>query len=150
MTVIFSKKCELALQAVLFLSADLENKLYNAGDISKQLDVPKEFVSKVLQTLTSNGIVNSRKGKNGGFNLAKKPEDIRLIDIVLAIDGLEVFHKCVLGFPGCSVDKPCPVHNKWGKLREDTYKMLSAETLEDLREKTITKIDSIRNKNFFD
>jgi Rrf2 family iron-sulfur cluster assembly transcriptional regulator len=150
MTVIFSKKCELALQAVLFLSADEDNRLFNAGDISKQLDVPKEFVSKVLQTLTSNGIIYSRKGKNGGFSLAKKPADIRLIDIVLAIDGLEIFHKCVLGFPGCSVEKPCPVHDKWGKLREDTYKMLSEETLEDLRDKTITKIESIKARKFFD
>ena len=114
------------------------------------MDVPKEFVSKVLQTLTTNGIIYSRKGKNGGFSLAKNPADIRLIDIVLAIDGLEIFHKCVLGFPGCSVEKPCPVHDKWGKLREDTYKMLSEETLEDLRDKTKSKIESIRTRKFFD
>ena len=85
--------------------------------ISHQLDVPKEFVSKVLQTLTKSGIVGSRKGKSGGFYLERHPGQIRLIDIVLAIDGLEVFHKCVLGFRGCSLEEPCPVHGKWGKLR---------------------------------
>ena len=143
MTVIFSKKCELALQAVLFLSAGKSGEMFNAGSISSHLKVPKEFVSKVLQTLTASGIVDSKKGKNGGFFLAKDPSNIRLIDIVMAIDGLEVFHKCVLGFRGCSLEKPCPVHDKWGELRDRTYKMLSEETLAELRDKTISKIQSL-------
>ncbi len=140
MTVIFSKKCELALQAVLFLSVKKEKKIYNAIEISEELKVPKEFVSKMLQILTDSGIVGSKKGKNGGFYLAKRASTIKLIDIVEAIDGLDVFQNCVLGFPGCSVSEPCPVHEKWGKLRDDALKMLSEETLEQLKEKTLNKI----------
>ena len=143
MTVIFSKSCELGLQAVLFLSTKKEKIIFNAEEISIELKVPKEFVSKVLQTLTNSGIVGSKKGKSGGFYLAKKPSEIKLIDIVEAIDGLSVFHSCVLGFPGCSHEKPCPVHDKWGKLRDDAHKMLSEETLEQLKEKTIKKISSL-------
>ncbi|MEW6005978.1 MAG: Rrf2 family transcriptional regulator [Stygiobacter sp.] len=139
MTVIFSKSCELGLQAVLFLSTK-EKRLFNAFEVSKELKVPKEYVSKVLQMLTASGIVGSRKGKNGGFYLAKEPIEIKLIDIVEAIDGLEVFKTCVLGFPGCSHETPCPVHEKWGKLRDEAYKMLSEETLEDLKDKTINKL----------
>ncbi|MCP4450451.1 MAG: Rrf2 family transcriptional regulator, partial [Planctomycetes bacterium] len=112
MTVIFSKKCELGLQSVLFLSTKEEGHLCNATEVSKEVKQPKEFVSKMLQVLTSSGIVGSRKGKNGGFLLAKKPEDIKLIDIVEAIDGLDVFNNCVLGFPGCGCHEPCPVHDK--------------------------------------
>ncbi len=143
MTVIFSKKCELGLQAVLFLSAQEKGKMFNAGEISESLKVPKEFVSKVLQSLTETGIVDSRKGKSGGFFLAKDPEDISLIKIVEAIDGLSMFHNCVLGFPGCTVSKPCPVHDEWGRLRDETFNMLSTHTLADLRDKTIDKISSI-------
>jgi Rrf2 family transcriptional regulator, iron-sulfur cluster assembly transcription factor len=142
MTVFFSKACELGLQAVLFLSTK-EKKIYNAEEVSKELKVPKEFVSKVLQILTSSGIVGSKKGKNGGFFLAKEPGVIKLIDIVEAIDGLDVFNSCVLGFPGCSHETPCPVHHQWGKLREEAYKMLSEETLENLRVKTASKIASL-------
>ncbi|MCF8241790.1 MAG: Rrf2 family transcriptional regulator [Melioribacteraceae bacterium] len=140
MTVIFSKKCELGLQAVLFLSIKKEKLIFNATEVSNELKVPKEFVSKVLQILTDSGIVGSKKGKNGGFYLAKRPSSIRLIDIVEAIDGKSVFENCVLGFPGCSNENPCPVHNKWGRLREDAYKMLSTETLEQLKEKTLQKL----------
>ena len=140
MTVIFSKKCELGLQAVLFLSIKKDKMILNATEISEELKVPKEFVSKVLQILTESGIVGSKKGKSGGFYLAKRPSQIKLIDIVNAIDGTSIFENCVLGFPGCSNDKPCPVHDKWGKLRDDAYKMLSEETLEQLKEKTLQKI----------
>jgi Rrf2 family iron-sulfur cluster assembly transcriptional regulator len=143
MTVIFSKSCELGLQAVLFLSIKKEKVIYNAEEVSNELKVPKEFVSKVLQILTNSGIIGSKKGKSGGFYLAKSPDNIRLIDIVEAIDGLDVFKSCVLGFPGCSSEKPCPVHDKWGKLRDDAYKMLSEETLEQLKKKTIQKITSL-------
>jgi Rrf2 family protein len=143
MTVIFSKKCELALQAVLFLSAQTRNELFNAYDISKRLKVPKEFIAKVLQTLTNSGIVGSKKGKSGGFFLDKDASEIRLIDVVIAIDGLDMFHNCVLGFRGCSLEKPCPVHDRWGVLRDRTYKMLSEETLEDLRNQSIAKINSL-------
>ncbi|MEK6552208.1 MAG: Rrf2 family transcriptional regulator, partial [Bacteroidota bacterium] len=112
MTVFFSKACELGIQAVLFLSTK-ENKIFNAEEVSKELKVPKEFVSKVMQILTPSGIVCSKKGKNGGFYLGKNPDSIKLIDIVEAIDGLDVFKSCVLGFPGCSMETPCPVHNQW-------------------------------------
>jgi len=143
MTVIFSKKCELGLQAVLFLSIQKEKRIFNAQEISDEMKVPKEFVSKVLQILTDSGIVGSKKGKSGGFYLTKKPSSIKLIDIVEAIDGLDVFNNCVLGFQGCSHNEPCPVHEKWGALRENALKMLSEETLEQLKEKTLHKILSL-------
>lgn len=140
MTVLFSKKCELGIQAVLFLSIKKNKLIFNATDVSNELKVPKEFVSKVLQILTDSGIVGSKKGKNGGFYLAKRPSDIRLIDIVRAIDGTEAFETCVLGFPGCSFKEPCPVHDKWGPIRENALKMLEEQTLEQLKEKTLNKI----------
>jgi len=143
MTVIFSKKCELALQSVLYLSSLDKNVMKSAKEISEEINVPKEFVSKVLQTLALNGIVNSRKGKNGGFYLGRPANQIKLIEIVVAIDGMDIFHNCVLGFPGCSPDTPCPVHEKWGKLRDETYRMLSDSNLEEFREITINKIKNL-------
>lgn len=143
MTVFFSKACELGIQAVLFLSIKKEKLIYKAEEISNELKVPKEFVSKVLQTLTNSGIVGSKKGKKGGFYLAKNPNLIRLIDIIEAIDGLDIFKSCVLGFPGCSNENPCPVHEKWGRLRDEAYKMFSDETLAQLKEKTLQKILSL-------
>lgn len=147
MTVFFSKKCELALQAVLFLSTREHGTMFSALEISEQLEIPKEFVAKILQSLTDNNIIFSKKGKNGGFALGKPAKDITLIQIVEAVDGLDVFNNCVLGFKDCSISAPCPVHNKWGKLRDEAYKMLSEENLAELKEQSLSKILSINKKS---
>ncbi len=140
MTVFFSKKCEYGLQAILFMAAKDNDCVCPAEEISKILNIPKEFVSKILQSLTDSGIIESRKGKAGGFKLAKHPSKIKLVDIVEAIDGLESFNTCVLGFPQCSPDKPCPVHHQWGELRSKALEMLSNETIDKFKEKTLNKI----------
>ena len=88
-------------------------------------------------------LIFSKKGKSGGFTLAKDPSSIRLIDIVAAIDGLEMFNSCVLGFPQCSPDHPCPLHSKWGELRSKAYEMLTDETLDKFKEKTLNKVTSL-------
>ncbi len=143
MTVIFSRKCELGLQAVLYLTANNNREVVPSEEIAKKLNIPKEFVSKILQSLTISGIIESKKGKNGGFALAKDARKIKLIDIVKAIDGLSIFDSCVLGFPKCSSRNPCPVHDKWGELREKAFNMLSNETLADLKNKAIKKINQL-------
>ena len=144
MTVIFSKKCEYGMQAVLYLAAHDKGRTISSDQISKALQIPKEFVSKILQSLRDSGLIFSTKGKSGGFGLAKDPTQIKLIDIVQAIDGLEMFSNCVLGFPECSPDTPCPVHDSWGKLRTEAFEMLSTETLDQLKDKILTKIKTLQ------
>ncbi len=143
MTVIFSKKCEYGMQSVLFLAAQEKGTVASAEAISQVLKIPREFVSKILQSLRNSGIICSTKGKSGGFCLAKPASEIKLIDVVEAIDGLEMFNNCVLGFPDCSPDTPCPVHDSWGALRTQAFKMLSEETLDKLKDKTLIKIQSL-------
>ena len=145
MTVIFSKRCELAIQAVLYLSIQDNDKYYNSGEISKDLHVPKEFVSKILQTLTHSNIVGSKKGKTGGFFLSKKSSEITLLDIVKSIDGIHIFNQCVLGFSDCDPSNPCPIHNQWEPIRDEIYEMLKSQTLDELKQFTKNKINNIRN-----
>ena len=131
------------MQAVLFLAAKEAGSVVSAEKISQVLKIPREFISKILQSLRDSGIICSTKGKSGGFCLAKPSSEIKLIDIVEAIDGLEMFNSCVIGFPECSPDTPCPVHDSWGALRTQAYEMLSNETLDKLKEKTLNKIQSL-------
>ena len=143
MTVIFSKKCEYGMQAILYLAVKENNSLVSAEEISKVLKIPREFISKILQSLKESGLISSSKGKSGGFSLAKPASKIKLLDVVAAIDGLDMFESCVLGFPECSPTHPCPVHNTWGTLRNQAYDMLGSETIDRLKEKTLKKISSL-------
>jgi Rrf2 family iron-sulfur cluster assembly transcriptional regulator len=143
MTVIFSKKCEYGIQAVLYLAAREKGTLVSAKEISKVLKIPREFVSKILQSLRESGLILSSKGKSGGFTLAKDPSRVKLLDVVAAIDGLDMFDNCVLGFPECTPTHPCPVHDTWGTLRTQAYDMLNSETIDKLKEQTLHKISSL-------
>ena len=143
MTVIFSKKCEYGLQGTLYLAVNQDKGPISSDEIAEVLHIPKEFISKILQSLTKHDIIGSKKGKSGGFFLNKPASEIKLIEIVEAIDGLSIFENCVLGFPECSPDHPCPVHEKWGSLRDEAYEMLNSETIDELTEQTISKIKSL-------
>ncbi|MGB9852307.1 MAG: RrF2 family transcriptional regulator [Candidatus Kapaibacteriota bacterium] len=143
MRILFSKQAELGIKAVLYLSVQPKGYLRNASEISKELKVPKEFVAKILQKLAHSGIVNSKKGKAGGFSLKTNPKDIKIIDIIRSIDGSRAFEECILGFPNCSEENPCPIHFKWAELREKILEMLSEKSIADFRETTLKKIRTL-------
>jgi len=125
MTVLFSRKCEYALQGILYLAEKQDRGNISAEQIATDLDISRDFISKTLQSLVKDGIIQSHRGKSGGFSLARDPDSMSLLDIILIIDGNSVFESCVLGLPTCSPDSPCPVHNKWGPIREASREMLA-------------------------
>lgn len=136
----FSKKCEYGLQAILFLAVLDENYICSSEEISNKLNIPKEFTSKILQSLTENGLVESRKGKAGGFKLAKKTSEIKLFDIVEAIDGIDIFNNCVMGFTNCTKDKKCLLHDEWQEIIDKAYNMLNLETIDHFKEKMLDQM----------
>jgi len=125
MTVLFSRKCEYALQGILYLAENQDQGNISAEQIALDLNISRDFISKTLQSLVKHGIIESHRGKAGGFSLARNPDSLSLLDIILIIDGNGIFESCVLGLPTCSSESPCPVHEKWGPIREASKKMLA-------------------------
>lgn len=124
MSVIFSRQCEYALQAVVFLALKHNGEMTPIKELSKKLDIPYHFLGKILQDLTYKGLLISLKGPTGGFKLGMPAKDITLAHIVDAIDGMGFSTSCVLGFAECSGDKPCAAHEQWKELRERILAML--------------------------
>lgn len=134
----FSKACEYGIRAVLFIAKEskLDNRP-NISQISEAIDSPEPFTAKICQQLARAGIILSKKGPKGGFYL-EKDSQLRLIDVVIAIDGNTIFRGCCLGLPECSEDHPCPVHDQFGTIRrqlkemcERTYVMNLAQDLKE-------------------
>lgn len=124
MSLIFSRQCEYALQAVTYLALKGEGELTSIKDLSAKLRIPYHYLAKILQSLTRKGLLTSLKGPTGGFGLAMPARDMTLFHIIEAIDGVEFTQRCVMGFPECSGKNPCAVHEKWAGLREGIYAML--------------------------
>ena len=140
MTVLFSRKCEYALQGVVYLSQHRGEQPISADRIAADLNISIPFIAKTLQALVKQGFLNSTRGKHGGFSLAQNPEMISLLDIILAIDGPSIFETCVMGLPECGSDHPCPVHDVWGGLREDIRRMLSQSNIASFTETSVNSL----------
>lgn len=134
-----SRRCEYGMAAMLYLAATEADGYVPIRRISDELDLSFPFLTKVLQDLNDAGYLTSMRGPNGGVAFARSPETLSLKDIVVAIDGPELFTECVMGLPGCGTDKPCPMHEEWGPVRdhlEELFERLSvaeAARREDLR-----------------
>ena len=132
MSLLFSRQCEYALQAVVYLALKKEGERISIRDLTKRLDIPYHFLGKILQDLKRKGFLVSVKGPHGGFALARPAEKITLYQIIEAIDGAGFSHNCVMGFPDCSGKKPCAVHETWSGLRDGITTMLLVKNIGQL------------------
>jgi Rrf2 family iron-sulfur cluster assembly transcriptional regulator len=132
MSLIFSRQCEYALQAILYLALQPEGEMTSIKKLARKLKIPYHFLGKILQDLSRKKLLVSLKGPTGGFALARPAREITLYQIVDAIDGDAFLRDCVLGFPRCSATEPCAVHATWAKLRDEVYQMLMRENVWEL------------------
>jgi Rrf2 family protein len=121
-----------ALTAVAAL-AELERGAYaGAGDIAGRTGAPRNYLGKLLKTLAEEGVLESQKGKGGGFRLARSAEAISLYDVMEPIERVSRWGGCFLGRNRCSDSAPCAVHQRWGKVRDDYLEFLRSTTVADL------------------
>ena len=100
--------------------------------IAAEEDIPTHFLAKILQQLARKGLLRSSKGPTGGFSLRVPADEVRLLDIVEALDGLTEYEKCASGLSECSDDMPCPLHDSWKGLRSRIMDYLGRNTIADL------------------
>ena len=125
MSLLFSRQCEYALQAVLYLAKIKSGKMISIKEMAGQLDIPYHYLAKILQNLSNKGILKSVKGRTGGFALRVPVDQITLLDVIDAVDGPAVKYTCVMGFGDCSEENPCALHNEWVRLRTGLFDVLN-------------------------
>ncbi len=129
MSIIFSRRCEYALQAVLYLALKPEGEKTTNKELTQHMRMPSPFLAKILQDLAHKGLLISSKGPRGGFALGRPAKAITLFNIVEAIDGDGLTKSCVLGFAECSTTDPCSMHNDWKAIREGISSMLLSQDI---------------------
>jgi Rrf2 family protein len=129
----FSNSSKYALKAVLYLAvhSDVEHKV-GARDLSRAMNIPQAYLSKLLQELGRHHIVSSAKGPNGGFYLNDKNLETHLMEIINLIDGDDRLISCMLSLEQCNADHPCPVHKLLGNTRSNFVRHLEGTTVADL------------------
>jgi Rrf2 family protein len=129
-----SASCKYGIRAAAYLAnkAAEEDEFVPIRTISKDLGISFHFLTKILQTLTRDGILTSYRGPKGGVALARAAKDTTVLDIIESIDGANLFSACILGLRTCNDRTPCALHGKWTKERERLSGIFSRMTLDQL------------------
>lgn len=134
----FSKACEYAIRAVVYISAETNaSTRVGIDEICDHIEAPKHFTAKILQILTRHEILSSQKGVNGGFFIDAHQRKLPIKTIVEAIDGNKLFTGCGLGLKQCSEDRPCPLHNQFVGIRDAINRMMDETTIDSLATRLI-------------
>ena len=141
-----SKKAKYAIKALVKLAKEYEKGPILISAISEEERIPKKFLEAILLELKNAGILNSRKGKGGGYYLAKNPEEVILANIIRLFDGPLALQPCVsLNYyekcEECIDEDYCGIRSVVKELHAETIRILNENSLADIirRETTLRK-----------
>jgi Rrf2 family protein len=127
-----SGTAEYALRAVVYLARGDSQAPVQADELARAVDVPRNYLGKILHQLVRARILRSTRGKHGGFRLARSPRDVTLLEIASLFDRIEGRRRCLLGRAECSDLNPCPVHHRWRETSEQISRFFRETTLADV------------------
>ncbi len=127
-----NQTAEYALRAVVHLAKQGPNGTMQSGEIAAALDVPTNYLSKIMHQLAYNGILWSRRGRGGGFRLGRPASELTIADVVRPFDNLSRYQTCLLGNPHCSDATACEAHKRWGPLAAQVMEFARQTTIEQL------------------
>ncbi len=132
-----SKKTKYALKAVLYLARRYEQGPVLIADLSRDEKIPKKFLELILLTLKNNGLLQSRKGKGGGYYLGKSPKEISMGKVIRILEGPIALVSCVseTAYAPCTEcldEHTCGVRLVMKDIREATAKILDGTSLADV------------------
>ena len=108
-----SHSASYAIRALAYIGAQPSTGWVMNREIASELELPPQFLAKLLRVLTGQGILQSSRGRTGGFRLARPADKVTLFEIVEPFENLLDRQECVLGQDICSSQKPCPLHEEW-------------------------------------
>jgi Rrf2 family protein len=131
-----SKKAEYALRAMVAMGRREQIRPVAIQELSESERVPVKFLEQILLELKNGGLLRSKRGVGGGYQLNRAVDQISLGEIVELIDGPFVPMACALpGTPGrcgCGQAKPCGLGAVFGELQEEVRRFLATRTVADV------------------
>lgn len=129
-------KGDYALKTILDLALHYGNSPVTIHELAKRADIPIKFLEQILLELKRGGFVESRRGKIGGYLLAKHPSRIKLGEIIRFIDGgIEPIACADKHYKGCRDISKCALREIWQKITHSIASIIDDITFEDLAAK---------------
>ena len=128
----FSNSTKYAIRTIEYLLHNNSDEKKSVVKLAAELDIPQPYLSKIMQQLSKGDIISSSKGRGGGFYLSDENMKRPLIDIVVCIEGYNVFDKCILGLKECSDKNPCLLHKYYRVFKASLVKPIGQDSIKEL------------------
>jgi Rrf2 family protein len=144
-----SKKAKYAINALVYLAQQPQNEPVQIRTISETENISRKFLESILLVLRNAGMVNSKKGKDGGYYLSLSAEEINMAEVMRIFDGPIallpcVTHKYYQKCQECKDEIHCGIRDVFSDVRRETVRMLKDATLAEivLRQKKLYEMDA--------
>jgi Rrf2 family protein len=128
-----SRKIEYGTRAMVFLSSLPEGMSTSFKEIAKKMEIPEQFLAKILKTLVQAKLVKSLRGSKGGYSLALAPTHITLLDVIEAVEGKIQVNVCTdATHAACQYSLGCSLKSVWRQGQEKMLAVYRAATLDKL------------------
>jgi Rrf2 family protein len=127
-----TKKADYGLIALKHLAVNLARGSSSAKEIADTYGIPLPLLSKILQKLSKAGFLRSEHGTNGGYKLARGPEEITALEIIKTIDGPIFLTSCFTEHGFCTHSERCSVREPLRRVHEGILRLLSNITISEL------------------
>ena len=147
-----SRKTKYAINALLHLAREYGTGPVRVSDVAIENNIPQKFLEAILLELRNAGILDSKKGKSGGYYLLKKPEDVNLAQVLRLMDGaiallpcvsINYYERCL----ECKDEEVCSIREAFLEARTESVRVFENHTLSDLvRRESELKVKKSRRK----
>ncbi len=146
----FAKQTEYAIRSLVYiLLQNNEGRRPGYREIARAIRSPEQFLAKILQNLTRNNMLDSAKGRGGGFFFASPASTLTLKEIVRITEGERQTTQCGFGWDACDPGNPCPMHENYAQVREELNRMLSNVSIQSLAGKIVNHEAVLINGEIF-
>lgn len=127
------RRVDYGLRAVIYLSSQDPTRCCSISEISRQQNVPRKFLEKIIQDLMRRGLIRSKRGSSGGYTLARPPEQISFYDVIEAIEGPIAVNACMDVELSCDQLPHCAMVGVWSEIQEKIVEVFTRTTLANVQ-----------------
>ncbi len=121
-----------ALRAVIYLARHEGEGPVRVDDVAAALEVPRNYLSKVLHALVKDGALGSHRGPAGGYQLAVPASQLTLERVLAPFDAIDGRRSCLLRDGECDEANPCALHDRWAGVATGVAAFFRDTVLEDV------------------
>lgn len=123
---------EYAVRCILYLCGQEKGVVVSRREITREMDIPDQFLGKIAQQLARSGFIEIIQGARGGYRLLVPPEKITILDVIESVIGEIFLNDCIMRPDSCSRSASCSVNRVWERARtqlRDTLREATFDTL---------------------